>query len=82
MAETKKTERITITLPRAAAHQEAQQFVGLNGVNYLIPRGVKTSVPKEVAAELERSEKAETRYFNKAAEKAAAATESAKQAGL
>lgn len=82
MAETKKTDKVTITLPRAAAYQEPQLFVGVNGVNYIIPRGVKTTVPREVAAEIERAEKAEMRYFSAAAEKAAAATESAKQAGL
>jgi hypothetical protein len=38
-------------------------FVGINGVNYLILRGKKSEVPKEVAAEIERATKAKDLYY-------------------
>ena len=39
-------------------NRDSNVFVSINGVSWLIPRGVKTVVPKIVADELERSEKA------------------------
>ena len=51
-------KRIDITIPRGSDREDPNLFVGINGVNYLLPRGKKSSVPKEVAQELRRSEKA------------------------
>ena len=61
MASTKKTtieDRVEVSVPRGAERGDPNLFVGLNGVNYLLPRGRRSSVPAEVAAEIARSERA------------------------
>ena len=54
-----KSERVEIFLPKGYAGEEPHVLVGINGVNYLLPRGAKSRVPAAVAAELERSRKAQ-----------------------
>ena len=51
-------KRIDITIPRGSDREDPNLFIAINGVNYLLPRGKKSSVPKAVAAEYERSERA------------------------
>ena len=60
MASTKKNneDRVEVSVPRGADREDPNLFVGINGVNYLLPRGRKSSVPREVAAEIARSERA------------------------
>ena len=60
MASTKKIDegRVEVSVPRGAEREDPNLFVGINGVNYLLPRGRKSSVPAAVAAEIERSERA------------------------
>ena len=60
MASTKKIteDRVELSVPRGAEREDPNLFVGLNGVNYLLPRGKKSSVPAAVAAEIARSERA------------------------
>lgn len=60
MAESKKTglKRIEISIPRGSDREDPNLFVAINGTNYLLPRGKKSTVPAEVAAEIERSERA------------------------
>ena len=53
--------RVEITLPRAGDREDPNLFVGVNGVSYLLPKGKRSSVPPEVAAELERAERARDR---------------------
>ena len=48
-------KRIEIFIPRGADREDPNLFVGINGVNYLLPRGKKSMVPLAVAAEIERS---------------------------
>ena len=55
MAEAKK---VTVNLPRARGSEPKELFVGINGVNYLVPKGKPVDVPDFVAAEIERAEKA------------------------
>lgn len=55
MAEAKK---VTVNLPRARGSEPKELFVGINGVNYLVPKGKPVEVPDFVAAEIERAEKA------------------------
>ena len=38
-------------------------FVAVNGVNYLLPRGKKSMVPKFVAEEIERSNRAADIFY-------------------
>lgn len=54
-------ERVEISLPRPGEREDPNLFVGINGVSYLLPRGKRSSVPPEVAAELRRSERARDR---------------------
>ena len=52
-------ERVEVFIPRGYANEEPNLFVGVNGVNYLLPRGKKSLVPQAVARELERARKAQ-----------------------
>lgn len=56
-------KKVTIHIPRGGDREDPNLFVGINGVNYLLPRGKKSEVPKEVAAEVERSLKAKDLYY-------------------
>lgn len=66
MATTKKTEEKAvipegyeeIMIPKADANEDKDLFIGINGENWLIPRGKKTAVPGYVAEEIRRSEEA------------------------
>ena len=60
MATTNNTDaRVEITIPKGAANDDPNFFVAVNGVSYLLPRGKKSSVPAHVAAEIERSFRAQ-----------------------
>lgn len=73
MATKKKEERVEVLVPKKHLGEEADLFVGLNGVNYVIPKGKKTMVPKAVADEIKRALAAETAAEESAAEMAASA---------
>lgn len=53
------SDRVTVFIPRAAAHEDPNLFVSVNGINYLLPKGKESQVPPEVARELERSARAQ-----------------------
>ena len=57
-AETKKDARVELFIPKGAAHDDQNLFVGVNGVGYLLPKGQTSLVPPEVKAEYERYVKA------------------------
>lgn len=59
MEKEKNQERVEVFIPRGYANEEPNLFVGVNGVNYLLPRGKKSLVPQAVARELERARKAQ-----------------------
>lgn len=60
MATTNKTDdRVERTIPKGAANDDPNLFVGVNGVNYLLPRGKKVMVPAHVAAEIDRAIRAQ-----------------------
>lgn len=61
-------ERVEVTLPRAGDREDPNMIVGINGVNYILPRGKKSMVPRCVAMEIERSEKAKDRFNEKSEE--------------
>lgn len=48
-------EREEIFIPRAVGNEEPNLFVSVNGVNYLLPKGKSSMVPKSIAAEVRRS---------------------------
>ena len=68
MANKEKTEvqtngKVEVMIPRTIGNKEANFFVAANGVSYLLPRGKKSLVPPEVAAEIERSIKAQDEMY-------------------
>jgi hypothetical protein len=48
-------KRVEVYIPKGGAHEEENFFVGINGTSYLLPRGKKSMVPPEVAAEINRA---------------------------
>ena len=52
-------EKVEVFVPRGYVNEEPNLFVSVGGVNYLLPRGQSSLVPRAVAYELERSRKAQ-----------------------
>lgn len=57
--ETKVDDRVEIFVPRGYANDEPNLIIGMNGKNYVLPKGKTSKVPKAVAAEFQRSQKAQ-----------------------
>ena len=55
----KNAELEEIYIPKGAANDDPNLFVGHNGVNYILPKGKTSKVPAAVAAEIKRSIKAQ-----------------------
>ena len=53
-------KRVEVFIPKGYVNEEPNLLVGVNGVNYLLPRGKTSLVPQCVADEVERSGKAQT----------------------
>jgi len=53
-------EKVEIFVPRGYANDEPNLLISINGVNYLLPKGKSSTVPKHVADEFYRSRKAQT----------------------
>ena len=51
-------ERVEVRIPRGSAHGDPNVFVGINGTNYILPRGKTSLVPRFVKEELDRSDEA------------------------
>ena len=56
-------KRVEIFIPRQSDREDPNLFVGINGGNYLLPRGKKSMVPQSVAAEIERSGRAADVFY-------------------
>ncbi len=54
----KEDNRVSVFIPRGLSNEDPNLFVSVNGVNYLLPRGKESLVPRYVAEELERSARA------------------------
>lgn len=57
--ETVEEERVEIFVPRGYANDEPNLVIIINGVDYVLPRGKTSKVPKHVAEEFQRSQKAQ-----------------------
>ena len=57
-------ERVGMTIPRARNGEDPNLFVGLNGVNYLIPKGQRSELLPAVAAEIRRAQAAEAQMYD------------------
>ena len=51
--------KVKITLDKARGSEPRELLVGINGVNYLIPKGKQVEVPDFVAEEVKRARAAE-----------------------
>ena len=58
-----KDDRVEVFVPRGGDREDPNLFVAVNGVNYLLPRGKKSMVPKFVAEEIQRSERAADIFY-------------------
>ena len=67
-----KELREEIFIPRALDGEERSLFVSVNGINYLLPKGKTSKVPKEVAQEVRRSWRAQNAWDDRAEALAAA----------
>ena len=56
---TPKENRVEVFVPKGYANDEPNLVIGINGVNYLLPRGKKSMVPDFVAEEFYRSQRAQ-----------------------
>lgn len=54
-----KDNRVEIFVPKGYANDEPNLHIGVNGVNYLLPKGKKSLVPEFVAKEFYRSQRAQ-----------------------
>ena len=61
---TEAPERVKVTIPRARKGEDPNFFVGVNGVNYIMPKGETVEVPPEVAYEIERAQAAEDYMYD------------------
>lgn len=61
----KVTDRISVTIPRGPERGDPNYFVGINGKNYLLPKGKMSDVPPEVAEEVARATEAENLMYDR-----------------
>ena len=52
-------KRVELFVPKGYANDEPNQQIIVNGVTYLLPKGKTSKVPAHVAAEFQRSQKAQ-----------------------
>ena len=60
------TERETVMIARGQAGEDPNLFVSVGGINYLLPKGESSTVPREVAYEIGRAERARARADERA----------------
>ena len=59
-----KNDKVKVTIPRARNGEDPNLFIGINGVNTLIPKGQTVEVSPEVAYEIERARAAEAYMYD------------------
>lgn len=68
-----KTDRVDLFVPRGGANEDPNVFISVNGVNYILPKGKKSSVPAHIAEEYHRSVRAQEAMYAKIDEMTGAA---------
>lgn len=58
MATANKEGYVDLYVEKGFANDDPNEFVSVNGVNYILPKGKTSKVPAHVKAEYERSRKA------------------------
>ncbi|MBQ3503213.1 MAG: hypothetical protein IJA75_00740 [Oscillospiraceae bacterium] len=54
-------DKVEIHVPKGYANDEPNLLICINGVNYLLPRGKTSKVPRAVAEEFYRAQKAQAK---------------------
>ncbi len=57
---TKATEYVDLFIPRGYANDDPNEFISINGVNFILPKGKTSKVPLYVKEEYDRAVAAET----------------------
>ena len=79
---TKAEDRVEIFVPRVSGNTDPNLIIVLNGKNYVLPKGQKSIVPKDVAEEYERSKRAQYKVDNAIFDMVEQARQQAKAAGI
>ncbi|MBQ7896695.1 MAG: hypothetical protein IJ364_09110 [Oscillospiraceae bacterium] len=61
-------KRVEVFIAKAAANDDPNFFVSVNGTGYLLPRGKASKVPKEIADEVDRAQRAQNALDEKVEE--------------
>lgn len=48
-------DKVEIRIPKGREHDDPNLFVSVNGINYLLPKGKTSVVPRFIADEIQRS---------------------------
>lgn len=75
-------EKVAIFVPRISGNTDPNLIIVLNGKNYVMPRGQTSVVPKTVAAEYERAQRAQHKVDNAIFEMVEKAKQQALAAGI
>ena len=78
----KVDDRVEIFVPRTPGNSDPNLVIVINGKNHVLPKGQKSLVTKAVAAEYERSKRAQYKVDNTIFEMVEQAREQAKAAGI
>ena len=57
---TVKEKYVDLFIPKGYANEDPNDFISVNGVNYILPRGKTSKVPAHVKAEYDRAVAAES----------------------
>ena len=75
-------EMVELYVPRISGNNDPNELIVHNGKNWLLPRGKKSTVPKHVAEEYERSVRAQRKFSDVVYARTEQAKESALAAGI
>lgn len=78
----KAEEMVEIFIPRISGNSDPNLIIVINGKNYVLPRGKNSSVPKSVADEYARSQRAQHKVDNAIFEMVERARQQALAAGI
>ena len=78
----KKDDRVELYIPRDSTNKDPNMLIVINGKNYVLPKGKKSMVPKEVAAEYERAQRAQHKVDDAIYGMTERARQQAKDAGI
>lgn len=55
MATTKNNDYVDLFIPKGYANDDPNEFISINGTNFILPKGKTSKVPPYVKAEYDRS---------------------------